>query len=237
MRVGSVYRISGSLVNDDQLGAVARLGLRTLVDLRAPDEDRDALIDFTAKHTIAYRHLPIHVARREDLAAVAVSPRDARALMGRIYLEMVRDHGPTLAAAIAALNSSLPAGFGCAAGKDRTGVLSAILQRAMGVAEETVIAEYVRCAPDPALVRVRLAQLLPAGAALGRGLDVLIAPDPDALRGALHYVENAHGGIDGYLRGMGLGDGVLDRLRASLLVAVEPGYDVRRAADQARDVG
>jgi protein-tyrosine phosphatase len=237
MRIGSIHRISGSLLNNDELDTVARLGLRTLVDLRTADEDRQALIDFSAEHAISYFHLPMQVARLEQLAAVTVSYADARALVASIYLQIVRDHGPTLASAIAALDSPLPAGFGCAAGKDRTGVLSALLQRVLGVDEQTVIAEYIRCAPNPIRVRERLVGLLPAGVEPGPGLDVLVAPAPDALLEALHEAEADHGSIEGYLRAMGLAAGTIDRLRMSLLEDVQSQRGPHRAADRACDVG
>jgi protein-tyrosine phosphatase len=237
MRIGSIYRISGSLVDDDELDTVARLGLRTLVDLRAADEDRQALIDFSAEHAITYFHLPMQVARLDELAAVTVSYADARALVASIYLQIVRDHGPTLASAIGALNSPLPAAFGCAAGKDRTGVLSAFLQRVLGVDEQTVIAEYIRCAPNPTRVRERLLGLLPAGVEPGPGLDVLVAAAPDALLAALHEAEAAHGSIEGYLRAMGLAADTIDGLRVSLLEDVQSQRGLHRAANRACDVG
>ncbi len=237
MRTGSIYRISGSLVNDDELDTVSRLGLRSLVDLRAADEDRQALIDFCAEHAITYFHLPIKVARLKDLAAGTVSHADARALITSMYLQMVRDDGPTLASAIGALDSPLPAGFGCAAGKDRTGVMSALLQRVLGVDEQTVLAEYVRCAPDPARVRERLILLLPAGAEPGPGLDLMVAAAPDALLAALHEAEAAHGSIEGYLQAMGLAASTIERLRVSLLEDVQPQDGLDRAADRAQDVG
>jgi len=237
MRSGSVYRISGSLVNDNELDTVARLGLRTLVDLRAADEDRQALIDFCSEHAITYFHLPIQAARLDELAAGAVSYAYARELVASVYLKIVRDHGPTLARAIGALDSPLPAGFGCAAGKDRTGVMSALLQLVLGVDKQTVIAEYLRCAPDPIRVRERLIELLPAGTEPGPGLDVMVAAAPDALLAALHEAEAAHGSLEGYLRAMGLAADTLDRLRVSLVEDVPSQRGLDRDADRARDVG
>jgi protein-tyrosine phosphatase len=237
MRIGCIHRISGSLLDNDALDTLSRLGLRTLVDLRAADEDRQALIDFSAEHAITYFHLPMQIARLDELATVTVSYADARSLVASIYLQIVRDHGPTLASAIAALDSPLPAGFGCAAGKDRTGVLSALLQRVLGVDEQTVIAEYIRCAPNPTRVRERLLGLLPAGVEPGPGLDVLVGAAPGALLAALREAEDAHGSIEGYLRAMGLAASTIDRLRVSLLEHQPSQRSLHRAPDRACDVG
>ncbi len=66
------------------------------------------------------------------------------AYVGRHYGEM-RERAPgaiAQAITILAAPESLPAMFHCSAGKDRTGVLAALLLGALGVPDETIVADY-----------------------------------------------------------------------------------------------
>ena len=60
------------------------------------------------------------------------------------YLEMLDNAGDEIRSALEVLAGpdALPAVFHCTAGKDRTGLLSAILLSLLGVPEETVVADY-----------------------------------------------------------------------------------------------
>ncbi len=60
------------------------------------------------------------------------------------YGAMVAEGGPVLTAAIRVLASTeaLPAVMHCSAGKDRTGVLSALVLAFLGVPDETIVEDY-----------------------------------------------------------------------------------------------
>jgi protein-tyrosine phosphatase len=212
-----LYRISGALVGHDEFDTLATLGLRTVIDLRGHDEDREPLARFTASQGVAYRHIPIPIARPEQLAAVADSLDEARDLIDRVYLTIVKQYGTGLAEAICALDSPLPAGFGCAAGKDRTGILSAVLQRVLGVPDSTIVREYLRCAPNPARVRDRLLTVMPPGYQPGPGFDYILGVSADALMAALRWIDCTYGDTGGYLEAMGTSPATIARLRTTLL--------------------
>jgi protein-tyrosine phosphatase len=216
--LGSVYRIGGSLVSDDDLDVLDTLTLRTIIDLRGSGEDRSVMQGFAAQRSIKYRHIPIQVASVAQLASVPSSVEGARAFMERVYRELVETHGPQLAAAISALDSPSPIGVGCAAGKDRTGVLVALLHETLGVPREVALAEYVRCAPNPALVGERLVQLLPAGHQVTPGFRYILEPQPAALLAALTWIDATYDGVEGYLIATGVELATIDRLRRTMVL-------------------
>jgi protein-tyrosine phosphatase len=88
------------------------------------------------------------------------------------YGAMVSEGGPMLTSAIQALatETALPAVMHCSAGKDRTGVLSALVLAFLGVPDETIVADYTLSA-----------------AAMGRLLERLKAEYPDAVEEVERY--------------------------------------------------
>ena len=134
VRPGMLFRFSGALLGPADLDALAHHGVRLVVDLRGDGEERDPLARWAATHSVGYHHEPIEVARPDLLAAwgSGLSPEEAEAWLREIYRQLVDHHGPQFAAAISALSGTLPAAFGCATGKDRTGLLATLIQTLLG---------------------------------------------------------------------------------------------------------
>lgn len=106
----------------------------------------------------------------------------------------------------------------CSAGKDRTGFAAAVIQSSLGVAEESVIADYLR---SNEARTAHNAQLLDALASRGVDRDLLeplLVLREDYIRVFLKAIDADWGGIDAYVRrGLGLGAHVIDALRRQLL--------------------
>ena len=69
---------------------------------------------------------------------------DLASAMADRYVEMTEIGGSALARSISLLagDAPLPAVFHCAAGKDRTGVLGALVLRLLGVADADIVDDY-----------------------------------------------------------------------------------------------
>jgi protein-tyrosine phosphatase len=109
--------------------------------------------------------------------------------------------------------------FHCHAGKDRTGVVAALLLEALGVDREHVLDDYVLTAT----YRLREHQdrsferLLESGMVAEAAAGVLGAPRW-AMEEALQQLDDQFGGIEAYLLGpAGLDTDTLGRLRAQLV--------------------
>lgn len=223
LRRGQLYRISGALVGHDDLAHLGKLGLRTLFDLRSEVEDRDRLAGWAAEQGIDYRHVPISVGRLSDLESsanqVASSAEAAAAVMRTIYHRIVDEHGAALAAVADAMVDGLPAGFGCAAGKDRTGVLAALLQAAAGVDEAGIVEDYCTLAPDVERLRAILGNWMPDVARHGPGIDTLLGAAEETMHDTLAHLSDGWGGAAGFLEAHGLAP---DRLRLLRDRLIEP---------------
>ncbi|MFQ3534588.1 MAG: tyrosine-protein phosphatase [Aggregatilineales bacterium] len=224
VRRGLLYR-SGAL-NDLSEGDIAKLrqlGIKLICDLRT-DLEVHELPDMQLEG-IQYWHLPI-LQQEESAVKVRTFLFDRYRLdqvMIETYRMFVRDKAPVFGAAIArfADPDNLPALFHCSAGKDRTGVLAALLLSALGVSDELIIADYTlsnfhyaafRKSVEPQAHRLRAVRL---------SLDdiqPLLVSHPDYIAAALAAIREECGSIEAYLvQKAGLSAEALARLREIFL--------------------
>jgi protein-tyrosine phosphatase len=185
---------------------LAGLDLRTIVDLRADIEVEQA--------PSAVAGLPARVVRTpmvRDLSVLPVSD------LSSIYRYMVEECGDSIAAAVRQLCApgALPALVHCSAGKDRTGIVMALVLATVGVPDEIIGADYalssVYLDPDSTAVIGRLK---------ASGLSVnyeLLASPPVLILDVLAWARAAGGGsVGGYLARHGVGVSDLAALRSAL---------------------
>jgi hypothetical protein len=121
-------------------------------------------------------------------------------------------------AAVAAI-ADAPAGtvvVHCMAGRDRTGMLVALVLAAAGVPDEVIAADYSYSAE---CLRERHERVLAAAATAAERAELaeLQASPPEAILGMLRVVTERYGDARGYLLDNGLSPAQLDRLLARLV--------------------
>jgi protein-tyrosine phosphatase len=227
VRWGLIYR-SGSLDNltERDRDYLATLNLKLVCDLRATKE--------AARHAAqryggaAYVHQPIY----EDAEAggqlrllyMLWNLDRLDKLILRSYASSMIDQKAAHFGAVLrrlAESDALPAVVHCTAGKDRTGILSALLLLLLGVPEETITADYsLTNLYYPAIretVRRDIEQLSIIGLTLDDFKALLIA-NPANLRASLDHIRERYSSAEAYLRqAAGLDDTVIARLKARLL--------------------
>ena len=145
-------------------------------------------------------------------------------LLGQVYgarVVILAGSGDNIvsAARIFAGEPNLPAVFHCAAGKDRTGVLTAVILDAIGVTTEAIMADYALTTERLKRIRARLSRLetyrtMMAAARLVKGAGTADA----ALMGAfLDTLRARHGGGYGFLSAHGMSASELSALRGALV--------------------
>jgi protein-tyrosine phosphatase len=232
VRWGKVYRtgvLSYFTANDHP--ALLKLGVRAICDLRRADErEREP----TRWPDAAARALCWDDgARTPTIRTFAASRPDTAAGMFEAMLDLYRALPEWMGPRIRGLFECLAAGESpvvvhCAAGKDRTGLAIAVLLRALGVAYDTVVADYLLTndAGDfETFIRARHgAQLGLTDAAhplLAMPADVrrvLFSADAAFLDAAFEVIGRQHGGLDAYLERIARVDAaMLERTRAELL--------------------
>lgn len=184
-------------------------GLRTAIDLRQAEELAEAANVFAASAQVAYRHLPL-------LNDTPSMPEVLPALV-EIYRIILDDRGDQVGAVLATLAApgGLPAVVNCTAGKDRTGLITALVLGLAGVPEEVIVADYALS--GACLEGVYLEEARERAEAQGFSYDLLVLCDPDFMRVTLAHLKARYGGIEAYARATGLGDAEIDRLRRAMV--------------------
>jgi protein-tyrosine phosphatase len=209
-RADGIHRLSGS-----DLDRVRELGIRTVLDLRTPREYEAGCFPVD-DHPVDHHHLPV-MAETWDEAELVERAEDY--LTAR-YLDMLDEGSPALAGAVRVLSraESFPVVFHCAAGKDRTGVLAALLLSVLGVPDDVIAQDYGLSALGMERMQAWLQEHSPEGAeVMARQPAGWLAAPPEAMEAFLAEVRLRHGGFAGYLRRRAIGSATLDAVRTNLL--------------------
>jgi protein-tyrosine phosphatase len=148
-------------------------------------------------------------------------PEVSAAMMADVYLTILDLHPDSFGTVVAraADPASLPMVVHCTAGKDRTGVASAVLLAALGVDDDTIAADYELSTEFQARARVDAVrpQLDAAGIRFEKVEAYFLAPRA-VIAATLDGLRERYGGVGGYLTGhAGLHRATLDKLRDALL--------------------
>jgi protein-tyrosine phosphatase len=212
-RSDGLYRLT---VDDRE--TVRGLGLATVIDLRSQAELDERGRFPHEQLPVDFLHLPVidttweHYADAADMEAVA--------FLTMAYTEMLEVGWQRFAAAIHALArpSALPAVFHCAAGKDRTGLLAALVLSAIGVPRLVVLHDYALTTAGIQRMREWVLRESPEMAArMLDAPDAFMAAAPEALDIILSRLCAEHGSIEAYLVAIGVSTDVQERLADLLL--------------------
>jgi protein tyrosine/serine phosphatase len=208
-RSDSPHRIAG-----DDITAFERLGVRTFVDLRSHDElgrlGRPPL-DGTLR---AYLHVPL----RRSSAGTELTGTELT--LDRLYRQFVTHSGDELRAILRILSDdqALPALFYCVAGKDRTGIVAAIILGLLDVPDEAIAADYAATADTfDRFLELAAQDGDPLGLADGRRVDrALLSADAETILAFLGWIRAEFGSVEDLVTGLGIDPAVIASLQRNL---------------------
>jgi protein tyrosine/serine phosphatase len=221
----------GALIRSDLLvrlspagrQALIAHGVRTIVDVRFPEEVAKDWDGYPFKpdgsdvsDPVAYVNAPFRTPLAEEGIRLAYERAKSRSELNLLDLES----GATgIAGIVAAIADASPGGVvvHCHAGKDRTGIVVALLLALVGVSDEAIaddyaltaanieplIIEWLKRTTDDEYQRVRLRDLA--------------MPARETMLDTLAHVRRRYGSAESYLRAAGVTDDPLSRLRARLI--------------------
>jgi protein-tyrosine phosphatase len=211
-----------SIVRSDLLGrltaegkqALIDYGVRTIIDLRRLEEvEQDPPARFEDRdHLIAYFNIPIERNNPEAIQLIKQAY-----WIGEIYCIILDYYFAAIAEILRAIANAQPGGvaFHCYAGKDRTGMISALLLGLVGVPAETIAEDY----------EASQTRLLVLDQKTGE--DAVYKDDEEfqrrwlatkeAMLYMLGHLDQKYGGVEPYLRQAGLTEVEIDRLKRRLV--------------------
>ena len=201
------------LTADDIARLRDELQIGDVIDLRSSAELRSDGRGPLADEAMRFHHVPLFdgdtVQRDENPAAYTLADRYF------LLAEFAKDPIARVITTLATTDS--PAVYHCAAGKDRTGVISAVLLGLLGVRDEVIVADYAATQENLDAIIERLMA--------NEGYQTMLSalpPDtlhaqPETMITLLDRVRDRYGSMRDYARAAGVDDAAMIRLHRRLL--------------------
>lgn len=204
VRTGLLYRSSAlHKLRPAERTRLEALGLQHIIDLREPGASErrpDALtvgtvtslpVGFNLLNTVRARDVWLRKVNWQALAHP------------RVYAEVLEENGSLFRRFLESLlDHPLPALVHCTAGKDRTGMIVAVLQLALGVSQARIVAGYMAIQPH---LEQHFPRRIKALVQLLGGPPLACSVRPEYMEGMLLHVLEKHGGAESYLRSIQFG--------------------------------
>lgn len=217
VRRGHLYRGDGvHRLREADLEVARGLALQTVIDLRTAGEIGRGGRFPVDEYPVSWHSLPLLRRIWSDDELVATT--GAADFLRDRYVDMLTEGADSLAEIVELVAHGQPVLFHCAAGKDRTGVVAALLLGLLGVERSEIVADYhVTAGAMAAFVDwLTLEHPEALDAMTSQPPEYLEAP-PEAMAGFLDVIDQRHGSMKGLAEHLGVGPTTIERLRATLL--------------------
>lgn len=188
--------------------AIRDYGVRTIIDLRWAKEIEKYPNPFQrAEHGLHYHHVSLLGPTEEDWMT---HRRVGKENWNSLVLEVSQ---PEVCSVLSIIADAPEGGilFHCMAGKDRTGIIAALLLALAEVPADTIAYDY-----GLSTTNLHDSYILnKTGAELEEALQSLYCP-PEQIHNMLSYMETTHGGLHGYFKEIGLTDAQVASIRAKV---------------------
>lgn len=214
-RSGEFSRIT----REDYQKLKEEIKLATVIDLRSDFEVKRQGLGLLAQADLKYHNIPFIPDggnREEDERRFRTFTN-----MGQFYMDIVRDKGYgkriNQAMEIIAGAENHPLVFHCAIGKDRTGILAAMLLSLVGVPDEDIIEDYTLSGPYMEELLEQINSDPKTAENVPQVPNYFWKALPESMELFLTTLRKEYGSIPGYLESMGSKDSLIERLKAALL--------------------
>ena len=219
---------SGSVIRSDNLGRLTSAGWRALedhgvvriVDLRWPEEvagdpPRDVDVEVIAVSVLG-ETMEASLPHLRELDAHVDAVEDVADHFAWSYVEFLEGNRSRFAQAMAAIaDADGPVVIHCMGGKDRTGLVAALLLRLAGVPLDEIGRDYALSGPNLAEGLQAWLDTAPTEQ-VRRRREKLSQTPAHAMPRVLSTIEDRYGSVVGYLEAAGVSPEQLDALRARL---------------------
>ncbi|MEZ4657859.1 MAG: tyrosine-protein phosphatase [Caldilineaceae bacterium] len=179
--------------------ALIDYGVRTIIDLRSEQECGQAPNVFVSAQRVRYLHVPLFD------GGAPLADRLAPPNVADIYRQILEWRQSAVKAVFDALtDNTFPVLVHCTAGKDRTGLIAALMLGLAGVDDATIAEDYALTTHYAAGL---FDELRARAVAAGRDMatfEHFLEANPESMLSVLAYVHETYGGVAGYLKHIGI---------------------------------
>lgn len=193
-------------VSDNDIKLLLASNITTIVDLRSDDEVKIKPCAFKNNNSFEYYHCKIYGdgCLPESVEAVPAS-----------YFEMVEDQKTVCNIMRIFVRAKAGILYHCTAGKDRTGVISALLLSLAGVCKNDILYDYE-------ISQIYLEAMLQQFSKSYKDLDVnIITPKAEYMGKFMDMFQKKYNSIEEYLSKIGLSDSEILKLKIKLINIVK----------------
>ena len=214
-RTGKLLRSDAPFeLTDDDIRLLETLGLTTVVDLRQAHELLRDGSRLSGRAGLSIHN--VEVWGKIDSSG-GDQPADQYDITA-FYIAALDHAGPAFAETVRLLAEADGAAlFHCTAGKDRTGLVAALILEAVGVDRETVLHDFALTEDRIDPLRERLLVDAERRGISRADFSRLLGATPELMVPALDRLDRRYGGAEAYLRAAGVGEATFERLRAKLV--------------------
>ncbi|MBI3958104.1 MAG: tyrosine-protein phosphatase [Chloroflexi bacterium] len=202
--------------------ALIDYGVKTVIDLRAPEQVAEEPSAFSENSQNPTEPL-YHILPLENRDSPAISQIDNAPNRAESYGLMLDNFQPEVAAIVRAVANAEAGGvlLHCHAGKDRTGVVIALLLGLVGVSDGEIAADYA-ASEERLWPLFRRMEAAVAGdpAQLAALQSKIPTASPETILAVLAHLRQRYGGVYDYLLAAGLTEDELGRIRRRLIEEV-----------------
>lgn len=194
--------------SEKDLANLRSFGIKTVIDLRGAEEANDMPSYFRNNPEFEYHHISL----LEANPALAKSDMT----MVQMYEHCLSDYSENFAKVLRVIAFlDAPFMFHCFCGKDRTGMLAALLLSAAGVGREDIIADYE---VSYTYIRPFIEREIRNNSGLiWEGAYERFYSPGENMAQILSFVDEKFGGAEGYFRKIGLTEDEIEALRTKLI--------------------
>ncbi len=193
---------------ENDIRVLKEAGVRTVIDLRGVQEAENMPSFFADGSIFDYHHITLLEAN-PSLTSLDLP-------IWRMYRISLEEHGSGYAKVLRLIMSlDDPFLFHCFLGKDRTGILSAILLSCAGVSREDILLNY-ECSFDLFRPFVEREIAMKTGLIWEQDISRLMSAREN-LDIVIDYLDEKYGGIPGYLHYIGFNNEEIDKIGKKLL--------------------
>lgn len=218
-----------SSITEEGKAQLKALGIAKIFDLRSDTEIQKYKSPLPNIDGVEVLHIPVF--RTEDYSPEAMAKRFQLYASGKTeaFMELysqILDHGGSSFGTILRHVRDYPTKgclVHCTAGKDRTGIISAILLKLAGVDDESIADDYAlsRIGREPVreMVMKRLA-MEPIFASNNEAALNMFTCRRETMMAFLPSMQEKYGGVEAYCKQhLGLSDEDIDRIRSNILIS------------------